>query len=466
MMAVLLLATALCGCGAKASVTSGDLVPKKAVKTEQEANGQPLSVERLHKGTKEAAKTINAEGSKAFFGGHRLTEDFYLWFEDTYGDEALNALSANGIFDDPGVWKNSTGRTIHTLYLDYLKAKKKKTYPTNSVTEIETNRSSYASFLFSGDLNLAEHISTTAYIDRSPNHLANGFNQELIHKMRKADYFVVNNEFSYGRAGDSAPLKGKTFTFRGDPDRANLLSGIGVDLVSLANNHVYDYGRKGFLSTLSALKKAKVPYIGAGKNINEAKKARYVIVNGQTVAILAATQIERSYNYTKAAGPDRPGVLKCLDPTEYVKAIKTARRYADVVICICHWGTEGCMDYGYDQEHLAKAFVAAGADAVIGGHTHCLQTIEYVKGVPVYYSLGNYYFSSTKNHQKPFDSCLAEIRITKDAKVRPYFYPCRFSDNVTKLLKGTDPSAKRIRRDLNHRSKTAVLKKNGKVSTK
>lgn len=418
------------------------------------------------KETKDAAIKILSKGTNRFFCGHRLTGAFFSWFEEVYGKDTLKIIASNGIFDDPYIWKNMTGRTINTLVLDYLRDKGIQKDLTRSVTEVEAEKSSYATFLFCGDLNLAENISTTAYIDRQPNHLANGFRQELIHKMRAADYFVVNNEFSYGREGAAAPLKGKAFTFRADPKRAKLLKGIGTDLVSLANNHVYDYGKKGFLSTLSALKKAKMPYIGAGKNLKEAKGARYVIVNGQTVAILAATQIERSYHYTKAATKNSPGVLKCLDPTEYVKAIRTARRNADVVLCICHWGTEGCKDYGIDQENLARSFVKAGADAVIGGHTHCLQTVEYVNRVPVYYSLGNYYFSSTTNRQKAFDSGLAEIRITGKGKVVPYFYPCRFSDNVTRLLKDNSPQAKKIRQDLTNRSKTAVLMKNGKVSTK
>lgn len=451
----LLLATVLTGCGRTAGAVQKKVFKKPSIR-----------YEKLHEDSRPAAKKIAEKGTKKFFGGHALTTDFLSWFEDAYGDETLKGIAKNGIFDDPVVWKNSTGRSIHTLYLDYLAAREKRKDITGLVTEIDASHTSYAGFLFCGDLNLAENISTTAYLDRKPNHLANGFSQDLIQKMRGADYFVVNNEFSYGRNGESAPLKGKAFTFRANPSRAKLLSGIGTDLVSLANNHVYDYGRKGFLSTLSALRKVKMPYIGAGKDLSEAKGARYVIVNGQTVAILSATQIERSYHYTKEAGKHSPGVLKCLDPTEYQKAIRYARAYADVVICICHWGTEGSPDYGADQENLAKAFVRAGADAIIGGHTHCLQTMEYINGVPVYYSLGNYYFSSSMNPQKPYDSGLAEIRVTKEGRVVPYFYPCRFSSNVTRLLHSEDPSAKRIRRGLNARSKTACLKKNGKVSTK
>lgn len=88
-----------------------------------------------------------------------------------------------------------------------------------------------------------------------------------------------------------------------------LLSEFGADIVSLANNHTYDYGEIGLLDTMSYLNEAGIPYVGAGKNIDEASKIVYYVVNGRKVAIISATQIERTTRYTKAATEEEPESL-------------------------------------------------------------------------------------------------------------------------------------------------------------
>ncbi|MDD6551642.1 MAG: CapA family protein [Lachnospiraceae bacterium] len=409
---------------------------------------------------------ILSEASDDFFAGQDDREGFLDWFSDTYGAETLQSMVNNGVLDDPEVWKNCTGRTIKTLFWDYHTSQNDSFSKENKVKEIETKDSDKADFLFSGDLTLAENTATTVLMDKNPNSLSQCFDQGLMDTMRDADFFTINNEFCYASASTGNKLPGKAFCFRADPKRAKLLTRIGVDLVSLANNHVYDFGKDAFLSTLSTLKKNEVPYIGAGKNLNDAKKAYYVIANGRTTAIIAGTQIERSTNYTRAATADSPGVLKCLDPKEYVDAIKTAEKNADDVIAICHWGTEGTHYYGGDQTALAKKFIKAGADAVIGGHTHTLQAVEYIDKVPVFYSLGNFYFSSTMNMPRAYDTGLARITIDSDGKLTEKFIPCHFSGGKTSKLKKNSSGYRQIINDMNSWSSTAVIEKNGVIKRK
>lgn len=111
------------------------------------------------------------------------------------------------------------------------------------------------------------------------------------------------------------------------------------------------------------------------------------------------------------------------------------------MIAIVHWGTEGNSYYGTDQTVLAKKFIDAGADAVIGGHTHCLQGIEIIDDIPVYYSLGNFWFSSTMNMPAGYDTGLAELKINNDGTITPSFIPCHFSNGITSLVTDEEQKA-------------------------
>ena len=108
----------------------------------------------------------------------------------------------------------------------------------------------------------------------------------------------------------------------------------------------------------------------------------------------------------------------------------------------------------------------AGADAVIGGHTHCLQTVEYMDDVPIFYSLGNYWFSTTGNMPADYDTGLAQIRIKSDGSIESYFIPCKFSDGVTSKLHSGDIAYSNIIDGLNDLSSTANIDKAGHISKK
>ena len=275
---------------------------------------------------------------------------------------------------------------------------------------------------------------------------------------------MVNNEFSYTNRGTA--LAGKAYTFRCDPSRVSLLETLGVDVVSVANNHVFDYGEIGFLDTLDTLRKADMPFTGAGVNLEEAQKPVYFIAGGKKIAICAGTQIERTLNFTQEATGVAPGVLKCLNPDIFCEEIRQAKANADYVIVFPHWGTEGNANYGEDQVVLARKFVEAGADVIIGGHTHCLQTIEYMDNVPIYYSLGNYWFSITGTMPSDYDTGIAQIRIKEDGNIDSYFYPCRFSSGVTSLLNSEDSAYSNIIDSLNSLSESAQIDKKGHITKK
>lgn len=244
---------------------------------------------------------------------------------------------------------------------------------------------------FAGDISLAENAVTTDMLDESENGINDCISEELISIMKSADIMCLNNEFAYSTRG--YPMEGKAYTFRAPPYRVEVLKELGVDVVSLANNHVYDYGKDAFLDTLDTLENAEIKYFGAGRNLNEAEAPVYFEVEGKTIAFVGASRAEKN-KMTPQATDEEPGILRCYDTELFINEIKEADANADIVIAYVHWGTE----YSYELEDVqlttAKEYIDAGADVIMGAHSHCLQGMEYYNGKPIIYSMGNYWFNS------------------------------------------------------------------------
>lgn len=219
------------------------------------------------------------------------------------------------------------------------------------------------------------------------------FDDETWDILTGADFLVVNNEFPYTDRGTATP--GKQFTFRCAPWTAQWLEEMGTDIAALANNHIYDYGEVGALDTFDALEEQGIPYIGAGRDMDDASQTAYCIANGMTVAILNATEIERYADPdTKEAGENSPGVFRMLDTEQLCDKIREAKEKADLCIVYAHWGTEKMPEADWSQTTKAQELTQAGADLIVGSHPHVLQNIEYVNDIPVFYSLGNYFFGA------------------------------------------------------------------------
>ena len=218
------------------------------------------------------------------------------------------------------------------------------------------------------------------------------FDEEALSLMRNADLFVVNNEFAWTTRGTAAA---KQFTFRADPKHASILNDMGADLVTLGNNHTYDYGEEGLLDTLDTLNAAGVPYVGAGRNQEEAEKPAVYTVDGFRISIVNAESILfNSSAPAQSARGDKPGTFDCWRPEMLFEAVRKAKAQSDYCIVVMHWGSEGKSTPNEKQHLLSEGAAEAGADLVIGGHPHVLQSIGRVGSVPVVYSLGNYLFHS------------------------------------------------------------------------
>lgn len=265
-------------------------------------------------------------------------------------------------------------------------------YGDGDVEEIEKDLNPYDFVLtFAGDINFDENWSIMKYYDTVANGINDCISPELIQIMRDADIMCINNEFTYSTSG--VPLSNKAYTFRAHPSRVDILKELGVDIVSLANNHVYDYGEQSLIDTMATLKQADILYYGAGHNLDEAMKPVYFEIENKTIAYVAASRAEKN-KMTPQATEDAPGILRCYDTELFIQTIKEAKENSDYVIAYVHWGTEFTYNLEKVQLTTGKEYLDAGADIVIGAHPHCLQGIEYFNGKPIIYSLGNFWFNS------------------------------------------------------------------------
>lgn len=291
-----------------------------------------------------------------------------------------------------------------------------------------------AILLFAGDI-LFDDSYTVMVTMRRRGSIRACFSEETLREMEEADIFMLNNEFTYTDRGEPTP--GKTFTFRAKPENAAMLHELGVDIVSLANNHTYDYGEVSLLDSLTTLEGINMPYVGAGRNLAEATETVYFHAGNQKIAFLSATQIERMASpSTKGATENTPGVFRCLTETEIFDKIAEAKENSDFVVVYIHWGTEKTDQPDWSQPGMAKSLAEAGADLIIGDHPHVLQPLANVEGVPTIYSLGNYWFNSST-----LNTCLVKVKI-RDGEMQSFqFLPARQSNCYTQLLFGAEKDA-------------------------
>jgi poly-gamma-glutamate capsule biosynthesis protein CapA/YwtB (metallophosphatase superfamily) len=239
---------------------------------------------------------------------------------------------------------------------------------------------STAAIVFVGDVMLDEHPGKLIEGGRDPF-------APFAEIMHSADFQIGNLECVVATTG--MPIN-KIYTFRAHPRTLKVLKRHFTAL-SLANNHTGDFGSEAFVEMLDLLKREGLPYFGGGRNLSEAHAPLLLSQNGLKIALLGYDEfLPRSFE----AGFNSPGVAWSED--EQVRAdIANAKTEfgADVVIPFMHWGWENQTTPSQRQRKLAQLMIDAGADAVVGAHPHVMQGIEFYKGRPIFYSLGNFVFN-------------------------------------------------------------------------
>jgi len=207
--------------------------------------------------------------------------------------------------------------------------------------------------------------------------------------LRGADVAMANLECAISRRG--APVQ-KQYRFRGAPASLRAAAKVGgIDVMNLANNHIGDYGNLALRDSIGYVREYGMTPAGAGYDLNGALTPGVVTRLGLRIAVVGLNNI---LPYEFAASSSRAG-LAWADRANVVRAVKAARKKADVVIATFHWGIELQRTENAEQRALAQVAFDAGADAVIGGHPHVLQPMRAVGAHRfVAYSLGNFVFGA------------------------------------------------------------------------
>lgn len=276
--------------------------------------------------------------------------------------------------------------------------------------------------LFSGDVLLSNHVLNAYRNAGGMDGVLDAGYQNLI---EETDFFFVNEEFPFSNRGQQAP--DKQYTFRLPPEQVSMLTEMGVDAVSLANNHALDFGTDALLDTCETLDTAGILHTGAGANLDEAKRAVEVQIQDKRIAVIGATRVIPVAEW--AAYGNTPGMLATYDPTILLKEIETLSEKNDYVIVFVHWGIERAEHPESYQRALGKQFLDAGADLVIGAHPHVLQGVEYYKEKPIVYSLGNFVFGSSIPK-----TMLLEVRLEAENAPVLVVHPGTSSGGHTRML--------------------------------
>lgn len=207
---------------------------------------------------------------------------------------------------------------------------------------------------------------------------------EVVAAAREADLFLLNLECAVSDRGERWPDPAKPFFFRAPPVAVETLAHLGVDCVTLANNHALDYGEDALLDTLALLHAAGIATVGAGPDRTTARTPTRLAVAGTSIGVLGLTDHPKAY----AAGPDRPGVAYAdllggppAWPLEAIAGLDT-----DIVLVTPHWGPN-MVDAPLPYVRAAAAsFRAAGATVVAGHSAHVFHGVADT----VLYDLGDF----------------------------------------------------------------------------
>jgi poly-gamma-glutamate capsule biosynthesis protein CapA/YwtB (metallophosphatase superfamily) len=293
-----------------------------------------------------------------------------------------------------------------------------ETVPVVKHNQVTNAKDPTVTLMFAGDVTFADNFKDV---------IGKNYKKPFanLDEYRQADLSMVNLENPLTRANN--PMPDKQFNFKADPESVKVLEDGGVDIVNLANNHTMDYQADGLKETLQTLDKAGIQYVGAGKDLTEARRPKIIDVKGQRVAYLSYWGDEY------AADVNKPGV-NSIQETRIAEDIKAIRNQVDWVIVNYHWGQELAEAPADWQVKLGRFTIDQGADVVVGHHPHVLQGAEIYRGRPIAYSLGNFIFGG--NSRTDYDTAVLKVAL-KDKQMKVEFLPVEVKDYQPKIAQGS-----------------------------
>ena len=250
---------------------------------------------------------------------------------------------------------------------------------------------------------------------------------DLLPILRSADLSIVNLESPLSDRGNEVFKSGAVF--KGKQHHIKALTAVPFDVVTLANNHVFDYGVDAFEDTMNVLNHHHIQWAGAGMSFNEACTPLVINVNNIKIGIVNFSEGEDLTSAGKG-----PGVMGW-DLSKIEDTIKLLKSKVDFIIVISHCGIEYIP---FPPPYVARAFkqmARAGADIVIGHHPHVPQGIQFYNNIPICYSLGNFVFYQHTDLYYRKLGYIVNIELNKDSLVSLELVPYEIHDSGLSLLK-------------------------------
>lgn len=394
-----------------------------------------------------------------------LNEDGYLGGKSGYTDEAKQTVVS--LFDLP---LGETGvRPIAITLLQSLDRKKdvetilkylKKYIYYGGEIDANTNwveekvgipdikDPNFITMTFAGDIMMDRGVKNSV-IKNFNNDYSMLFQKSnnLLEIFKKSDIVFANLE---GTVSDLGVDKKNLYSFRMNPSVIPALKGVGISILSLANNHIGDWGRTAFTDTLTRLKENEILYTGGGNNKTEAETPTIIEKYGMKIGFLGFSDVGPSY---MEAGIEKAGILLANNPN-FDEIIKQASKQVDYLIVTFHFGDEYKTKHNARQEYLAHKAIDSGAKIVIGHHPHVVEDTEVYKSKDctqnscmgyIAYSLGNFIFD--QSWSKPtMQGMLLEIKLNRDGSMTAKKNTTQLNSafQLEKIIEGKEEKVKTI----------------------
>lgn len=373
-----------------------------------------------------AANILEEIGDEAESGD--ITIEFIKFCGETFGTEIYEKI-IDFLKDNeytPSMWYDVCGATLNVL----------KDIMYDKVTDynyiLKSTKRENFSIAFVGDISLDnnwEWSPLRVFANNRDKLVENAFSADLIAEMRNASLLCANSEAPITDA--TTRLNGVYYHISSASSDASVLNDIGIDMVNIANDRIYDYSAQGFVDTIKFIEDVGVSYIGGGLDIEDAKLPRYAIIGGMKIAFVASAYAN-SYAFAPEATESSAGIIYNLNSTHIYDMISEASENADYVVVYTDWGIGFNATADATQKSIAHSFVDAGADLVVGCRSMMLQSIEYYNGTPIVYGLGNFWYETD-----PHDTILLRVDFV-DGAPNLYCLPCNQKGAVTTLVAGSE----------------------------
>lgn len=236
---------------------------------------------------------------------------------------------------------------------------------------------------------------------------------------RNADIGCVNLETPLSKRGRHIGM------FCSSPDFAGVLRENNIGIVSLANNHSFDAGERGFIETINVLKDNNIKYFGGGMNIKEARNGEIIEIGKAKLGFLGYTALCNSF-FISLARNEQPGILPLFEPV-VLDDIRNLKKKCDFLIVAPHFDIENISKIHKNSITIAHKMIDCGADLIIGSHAHVAKPIEIYKGKLIIYCLGRLIF--IENIDIWGKSLVAEVILSDSGNYeRVRFYPINSDD--------------------------------------